>query len=231
MKDLMPADWRGLLEAEFEQDYFKDLGKFVARERNNYDVFPPEKDIFNAFKLCSLDNLKVVILGQDPYHNYDQAHGLCFSVKEGIKLPPSLKNIYKELEQDLNIRQSSSGDLSKWAEQGILLLNTVLTVRAHEANSHKKMGWEKFTDAVIKKISDRDETVVFLLWGGPAQKKQAIISDRHIIIKSAHPSPLSAYRGFFGSKPFSQINEELARLNREPINWDLGDLEELGLIY
>ena len=224
MRDLMPADWRAFMDKEFEQDYFKDLSVFVESERQNYDVFPPEEDVFNAFKLCKLNELKLVILGQDPYHNFNQAHGLCFSVKRGIKLPPSLKNIYKEMEEDLSIRQAESGDLTKWAEQGVLLLNTVLTVRAHEANSHKKKGWETFTDAVIKAVDSQREGVVFVLWGRDAKSKIPLINtSKHLILSSSHPSPYSANYGFMGCGHFKKINEYLTSKGQAPINWQLPD--------
>lgn len=218
--DDLPSCWKSALKDEFEKPYFQELSEFVAGERARHDVFPPESDVFNALRLTPLKQVRVVILGQDPYHDVGQAHGLCFSVRPGIKIPPSLRNIYKELEADLGHEPVDHGCLTSWAEQGVLLLNTVLTVRAHAANSHKKRGWETFTDAVLNCVNQQNH-VAFVLWGKPAQKKQTLINSRHFVIESAHPSPLSARRGFFGSRPFSAINADLAKHDDAPIDWNL----------
>ena len=218
--DDLPSCWKSALKGEFESSYFHELTEFVAAERRQHDVFPPEEDVFNAFRLTPLSQVRVVILGQDPYHDIGQAHGLCFSVRPGVKLPPSLRNIYKELQEDLGHLPANHGCLSSWADQGVLLLNTVLTVRAHEANSHQKKGWETFTDSVLKIVNEQSR-VLFVLWGKPAQKKLGLIDERHFVIKSAHPSPLSARRGFFGSRPFSTINEQLESYGMPAINWEL----------
>ena len=218
----LPSDWLIACQSEVEADYFRELDEFVSRERAAETVFPPESDVFNALRLTELDNIRVLILGQDPYHDDGQAHGLCFSVKQGVKPPPSLVNIFKELNSDVGCEIPSHGCLDAWAKQGVLLLNTVLTVRAHQANSHRNQGWEKFTDAVIRLVSQREQTTVFVLWGKPAQKKLKLIdTQRHTVIESAHPSPLSAFRGFFGSRPFSQINETLQAAGEPPIKWCL----------
>jgi uracil-DNA glycosylase len=220
LTNLIPDDWKLILQEEFRQDYWDKLESFVADEMGKEVIFPPEKEIFSAFELTPYDKVKVLLLGQDPYHDYNQAHGLCFSVRNGMKLPPSLKNIYKELYSDLNIPVSNNGSLISWAEQGVLLLNTSLTVRAHSAASHSKAGWMNFTDAVIKAVNKKETPVVFVLWGGHAAAKEKLIySSRHVIIKSAHPSPLSAYRGFWKSRPFSKINDALIRNNNKPIDW------------
>ena len=213
--------WKKVLEKEFSEKYFQDLVKFVKQEYNNSTIYPPAKFIFNAFELTPFDKVKVVILGQDPYHGPNQANGLAFSVNNGIKLPPSLVNIYKEIENDLGIKTiNKRGCLDSWAKQGVLLLNATLTVRANQAGSHQNKGWEEFTDSVIKLLSDKKENLVFILWGNYAQKKGVVIDEnKHLVIKSAHPSPLSAYNGFFGSKPFSQTNSYLIFSNQEPINW------------
>ena len=217
----LPGTWQ-ILEPETRQDYFCELTKFIEAERREYRVFPPADQVFCALEATPLDKVKVLLLGQDPYHGEGQAHGLCFSVCPGVKVPPSLRNIYKELEDDLGIEAPSSGYLMRWAEQGVLMLNTVLTVRANEANSHRRRGWEEFTDAAICAVNDKSETVVFVLWGSPAKKKKKLIDmTRHVIIESAHPSPLSASRGFFGSSPFSRINQALRGAGREPIDWEL----------
>ena len=215
------ASWKKALEKEFSEKYFQDLVKFVKQEYNNSTIYPPAKFIFNAFELTPFDKVKVVILGQDPYHGPNQANGLAFSVNNGIKLPPSLVNIYKEIENDLGIKTINKGGcLDGWAKQGVLLLNATLTVRVNQAGSHQNKGWEKFTDSVIKLLSDKKENLVFILWGNYAQKKGVVIDEnKHLVIKSAHPSPLSAYNGFFGSKPFSQTNSYLIFSNQEPINW------------
>lgn len=212
--------WREILSSEFEKEYFQYLSAFIDEQYENNTVYPSQNDIFLAFNLCPLDNIKVVIIGQDPYHNINQAHGLCFSVNDGEKLPPSLRNIFKEIESDLNISIPKSGNLSRWATQGVLLLNATLTVNSHSPNSHSKKGWEKFTDMVIKIISREKQGVVFLLWGAYAQKKGAIISnEKHLILKSVHPSPLSSHRGFFGNKHFSKCNDYLISIGEEPIKW------------
>jgi uracil-DNA glycosylase len=220
LRDRLPADWQAALAAEFDKPYFKALEKFVAAERAAHTVFPPEPDMFSAFHATPFERVKVVLLGQDPYHDDGQAHGMCFSVKPGVKLPPSLVNVYKELEDDLGFAPVTHGHLSAWAEQGVLMLNTVLTVRAHEAGSHQKQGWETFTDAVIRSLKGRP--VVFLLWGKPAQEKAALIdTTKNRVLAAGHPSPLSARKGFFGSKPFSTANSALRGLDVEPINWQL----------
>ena len=202
---------------------FASIEAFLEEERNNHQTFyPKDSDIFNAFKYTSFENIKVVILGQDPYHGKNQADGLAFSVQHGVELPPSLKNIYKELSSDLNITAPKHGNLTSWAKSGVFLLNTILTVREGEAHSHQKHGWEEFTDEVIKIISEDMENIVFILWGKPAQKKTSLIDEnKHLILKSAHPSPLSSYRGFFGSRPFSRTNEYLIKENITPVDWEL----------
>lgn len=212
--------WETQVKDEFEKDYFIKLNKFVDTEYKTQEIFPPEELIFNAFNQCPFTNLKVVIIGQDPYHGPGQAHGLCFSVNDGIKTPPSLRNIFKELKLDTGKPIPESGNLIKWAKQGVLLINATLTVRAHEAGSHQKKGWEQFTDAVIQKISDKKENVVFLLWGNYAIGKSKFIhKEKHLILKSVHPSPLSASRGFFGNNHFSQVNAFLSQKGARPINW------------
>lgn len=217
----LPADWRQALAAETSQPWFVQLCEFVQRERQAGPVFPPAEDVFQALQLTPLANVRALILGQDPYHDDGQAHGLSFSVRPGVKVPPSLRNIYKELQTDLEIPPATHGHLQKWAQQGVLLLNTVLTVRAHQAHSHRKQGWETLTDRIIQVVSDRP-SVAFVLWGKPAEAKEGLIDPRHLIVKSAHPSPLSARRGFFGSRPFSRVNEFLARHGQKPIDWDVG---------
>ncbi|MGL4854911.1 MAG: uracil-DNA glycosylase [Lentisphaeria bacterium] len=212
LKELIPDDWALALADEFNKDYFLQLNLFVKHAYNNSQVFPQKDDIFSALSFTSFNNVKVVILGQDPYHDDNQAHGLAFSVKNGCKIPPSLRNIFKELSADLNILPPISGDLSSWATQGVLLLNTVLTVQAHMANSHKKQGWEIFTDAIISKLNLSNDPIVFVLWGSQAISKKSLITNHHhFILQSVHPSPLSASKGFLGSKPFSQINSLLAK--------------------
>ena len=224
MKKYRLEGWQTQLKPEINQPYFKLLAQFVQEERAKNTIFPPENEIFTAFKLTPFNQVKVVILGQDPYHNYNQAHGLSFSVKKGVNLPPSLRNIFLELKDDLGIPISKDGDLSYWATQGVLMLNAVLTVRSHEANSHKDKGWERFTDAVIKIISENRPHVVFVLWGAYAQKKASLIDhNKHTIIKSVHPSPFSAHKGFFGSKPFSQINSALKKSGQTEIDWNLAN--------
>ncbi len=214
--------WDEILKDVFNTAEYEKIRSFLKNEYSNYTIYPNMHDIFNCFKLTNYNDVKVVILGQDPYHEYGQAQGICFSVPNGVKIPPSLKNIYKELNNDLGITTPSSGDLTKWAKNGVLLLNTVLTVREGQANSHKNCGWQWFTDQVIKKISKKDNPVVFILWGGNARSKKAIIdTNKHFIIESAHPSPLSAYNGFFGSKPFSKANKFLKENNLGEIDWTL----------
>ena len=214
------SDWTQALAPQFESDWFQTLTEFVEQERSTATVFPGPEETFNPFRFTSLADTGVVILGQDPYHGEGQAHGLCFSVLDSVsKLPPSLKNIYKEMAVDLDCETPLKGNLESWARQGVLLLNTVLTVRESEANSHRKKGWEKFTDAVIGCIGQRETPCVFILWGKPAEKKLPLIGDQHKSIISPHPSPLSAHRGFFGSRPFSQTNEALASFGKTPIDW------------
>jgi uracil-DNA glycosylase len=220
----MKTDWNPLLRAEFDKPYWSDLQSFVVAERSQYEVYPPHEEVFAALHLTPYADVKVMILGQDPYHGPDQAHGLCFSVREGVPKPPSLKNIYKELEADLGVVDPGHGSLEAWARQGVLLLNTSLTVRAHRAASHSNKGWEVFTDEVLRAVNDKQDRVVFILWGSHARKKKAFIDlDRHAVIESAHPSPLSAYRGFLGSAPFSKANELLVEAGREPVNWGLSE--------
>lgn len=222
MKALLNNDWQTVLSHEFEKTYFAQLSDLLETEYKEGEVFPPREDIFNAFNYTTYKGVKVVILGQDPYHDVNQAHGLCFSVQKGIKIPPSLRNIYKELNNDLGCEIPTHGNLEKWAKQDILMINAVLTVKAHEAASHAKIGWHSFTDAVISIMNDRFEPVIFVLWGNFAKsKKKLITNDRHIIIESAHPSPLAARRGFFGSEPFTKINEALITLNKTPIDWQI----------
>ena len=215
-------DWQQPLEVEFKKPYYKDLYKKVLEEYRSRQIFPNPDDIFNAFHLTPLKDVKVVILGQDPYHNDGQAHGLCFSVKPDVEVPPSLVNIYKELQDDLGCRIPNNGYLVKWAKQGVLMLNTVLTVRAHQANSHRGIGWEEFTDAAIMALNSQDRPIVFILWGAPAQRKKRMLNNqKHLILEAPHPSPLSAYRGFFGSRPFSQTNAFLEKNGIEPIDWQI----------
>jgi uracil-DNA glycosylase len=219
---LISYSWKKLLADEFERLYFKKLMSFLDEEQSSQIVYPSEHDVFNAFNTTSFEKIKVVILGQDPYHGKGQAHGLAFSVKENVSFPPSLRNIFQEYSSDLGYKAPSSGNLTKWAEEGVFLLNTVLTVRANEANSHKNMGWETFTDSVIKLISEGREHIVFILWGKPAQQKAKLIDqERHLILKSSHPSPLSSYRGFFGSCPFTKTNNYLKECGIEEVDWKL----------
>jgi uracil-DNA glycosylase len=221
----IPAGWRPLLQDQLEQPYWAALEQFVAAERAQHTVFPPAGKVFTALETTSYEQANVLLLGQDPYHDDGQAHGLAFSVLPGVKPPPSLKNMFKELHSDLGCRIPNNGYLMPWAQQGILLLNAVLTVRAHSPNSHKNRGWEQFTDAIIRKVSAKETPVVFVLWGAYAQKKAALIdTSRHTIVQSAHPSPLSAKNGFFGSRPFSQINAALQQAGHQPIDWQLPDL-------
>lgn len=215
-------DWLEVLKGEFRKPYYKELFQKVNEEYQTRQIFPPADDIFNAFHLTPLKDVKVVIFGQDPYHNVGQAHGLCFSVKKPVPAPPSLVNIYKELHDDLGCTIPDHGYLVKWAEQGVLMLNTVLTVRAHQANSHRGIGWEQFTDAAIRALNEQDRPIVFILWGAPAQKKKVMLNNpKHLILEAPHPSPLSAYRGFFGSKPFSKTNEFLRANGVKEIDWQI----------
>ena len=219
---MIQNDWLAPLKPEFAKPYYAELFRFVKNEYATRQIFPPADDIFNAFHLTPLHEVKVVILGQDPYHNDGQAHGLCFSVKPDVDIPPSLVNIYQELHDDLGCYIPNNGYLTKWAKQGVLMLNTVLTVRAHQANSHRGMGWEQFTDAAIRILNEQDRPIVFILWGSPAQKKAQMLNNpKHLILKAPHRSPLSAYRGFFGSRPFSQTNEFLVKNGLEPIDWQI----------
>lgn len=216
------VSWKVKMQDQFNQTYFADLKDFLTEEKKNFTIFPPGSLIFNAFHLTPFDQVNVVILGQDPYHDFGQAHGLCFSVMDGIPFPKSLINIFKELKEDVGFEIPMSGNLEKWAKQGILLLNATLTVRAHQAGSHQNKGWEQFTDQVIRTISDEKEGVVFLLWGNYARAKKVLIdSQKHFILETVHPSPLSAYNGFFGCKHFSKTNEILIQQGKTPINWQL----------
>lgn len=222
---MIENDWLPALSEEFKKPYYRSLFQFVKTEYNTTMIFPPADDIFNAFHLTPLSQVKVVIIGQDPYHEPGQAHGLCFSVKPGVDIPPSLENIYKELQDDLGCYIPNNGYLVKWAEQGVLMLNTVLTVRAHRANSHHGQGWEQFTDAAIRALNEQDRPIVFILWGKPAQaKKEMLNNPNHLILTAPHPSPLSAYRGFFGSKPFSKTNAFLQAHGVAPIDWQIENL-------
>ena len=215
-------DWLEAVGGEFHKPYYKELYEFVKEEYNTKTVYPPADDIFNALHLTPLKDVKVLVLGQDPYHNVNQAHGLSFSVLPGQKVPPSLQNIYQELHDDLGCYIPNHGYLEKWAKQGVLMLNTVLTVRAHQANSHRGIGWEEFTDACIRICSEQDRPMVFILWGKPAQTKKSMLHNpKHLILEAPHPSPLSAYRGFFGSKPFSKTNEYLQENGLAPIDWQI----------
>ncbi len=221
----MPAisgEWMEALQPEFRKPYYRKLFTTVNEEYRTRTVYPPAADIFNAFHFTPLPEVKIVILGQDPYHEPGQAHGLCFSVKKGIEIPPSLVNIYKELHDDLGCYVPDNGCLEKWARQGVLLLNTVLTVRAHQANSHRDIGWEEFTDAAIRVLAQQDRPMVFILWGRPAQRKKSMIRNpKHLILEAPHPSPLSAYRGFFGSRPFSTANRYLEANGFPPVDWQI----------
>jgi uracil-DNA glycosylase len=221
----MQTTWHPILFEETRKPYFKDLLRFVAEQRQQVTVFPSDAEVFAALHLTPIEQVKVLILGQDPYHDNGQAHGLCFSVRPGIAIPPSLLNIFKELRSDLGCKMPNNGYLTHWAEQGVLLLNTVLTVQAHLANSHQGKGWETFTDAVIAAVNAKTEPVVFVLWGANARKKLALIdTSRHTVIESPHPSPLSAHRGFFGSRPFSKINAALRKAGEAEIDWQIPDL-------
>ncbi|MCA9697646.1 MAG: uracil-DNA glycosylase [Myxococcales bacterium] len=222
----LPPSWKAALGGELDKPYFSKLRTFVAKERDAHEVFPPAKEVFAALAHTPFDKVRVVLLGQDPYHDNDQAHGLCFSVRRGIKVPPSLRNMYKELKTDLGIDSPDHGFLEAWADRGVLMLNTVLTVRAHEPNSHRKQGWETFTDKIIEACAAREQPMVFMLWGKPAQSKIPLIErtggGRHAVVATAHPSPLSAKK-FLGSKPFSQANAALEGFGEEPIDWQLPD--------
>ncbi len=220
----MPTDWNPLLRDEFNKPYWGALQDFVREERTHHAVYPPHPEVFTAIHLTSCAETRVMILGQDPYHGPNQAHGLCFSVRRGVPVPPSLANIHKELAGDLGITPPQHGNLEHWATQGVLLLNATLTVRAGQAGSHQGKGWETFTDQVIRVVNDKSDPVVFILWGGFARKKKALIdADRHVVLESAHPSPLSAHNGFFGSRPFSRANEALVARGRQPVDWRLPD--------
>ena len=221
----LSGSWANALKGEFSKDYYKKLFQTVGAEYKTHTIYPPADDIFNAFHFTPLEQVKVVILGQDPYHEPGQAHGLCFSVKPDVEVPPSLVNIYQELHDDLGCKIPNNGYLVKWAKQGVLMLNTVLTVRAHQANSHRGIGWEQFTDAVIRAVNAQDRPIVFLLWGRPAQMKKSMLNNpKHLILEAPHPSPLSAYRGFFGCKHFSQTNAFLEKNGIEPIDWQIEDV-------
>lgn len=214
------SSWKSRLNQEFEKDYFRRLIEFVREEYRTKTIYPPANLIFNAFNLCPFDKVKAVIIGQDPYHGRGQAHGLCFSVREGVEFPPSLINIFKEIESDLGCKPASTGNLEKWAKQGVLLLNATLTVRAHQAGSHQRKGWEEFTDAAIDRLNCEKNNLVFFLWGAYAEKKgQSIDRSKHLVLKSVHPSPFSAERGFFGNKHFSRCNNYLMEHGMKPIDW------------
>jgi uracil-DNA glycosylase len=218
------TDWNPILRDEFAEPYWAELQAFVADERANHEVFPPAEEVFAALHQTPYASVKVVILGQDPYHGPGQAHGLCFSVRRGVAIPPSLRNIYTELRDDLGIAPPRHGNLDAWTRQGVLLLNTSLTVRAHQAASHHGRGWERFTDQVIRAVSAKPERVVFILWGAAARKKRSLVdTSRHVVLESAHPSPLSARNGFFGSRPFSRTNAALVEAGREPVDWRIPD--------
>lgn len=218
--------WYEVLNGEFDKPYFFKIREFVRMEYKNKVIFPEPKDIFNAFNSTSFNQVKVVIVGQDPYHGDGQAHGLSFSVNKGVDIPPSLKNIFKEIEDDLGLVPKNSGNLQHWADQGVLLINTVLTVEKGKPHSHKGIGWEEFTNTAIKKLSEKRHGLVFLLWGNSAQEKEKLIDlDRHLVLKSVHPSPLSAYNGFFGCKHFSQTNNYLDSINKSPIEWGVSDIK------
>lgn len=221
MKMNIEPSWKQVLKDEFEKQYFIDLTNFIDTEYSNYQCFPPENQIFEAFNTTPFSKVKVVILGQDPYHGEGQAHGLSFSVNNNVAIPPSLRNIYKEITEDIGAEIPNSGNLTRWANQGVLLLNATLTVRAHKAGSHQKKGWEKFTDAVIEKLSNEREGLVFMFWGGPAKKKgKKVDASKHLVLTSGHPSPLSANRGYwFGNKHFSNANSYLKKKGRKPIDW------------
>lgn len=221
----LTGDWEKALSGEFKKPYYGKLYKTVISEYSERVIYPASNDIFNAFAFTPLEQVKVVIIGQDPYHGDGQAHGLCFSVKPSVETPPSLVNIYKELQDDLGCYIPNNGYLEKWARQGVLLLNTVLTVRAHQANSHRGIGWEEFTDAAIRALNEQDRPIVFLLWGKPAQMKKSLLNNpKHLILEAPHPSPLSAYRGFFGCRHFSRTNQFLEQNGLAPIDWQIENL-------
>lgn len=221
--------WEKALHDEFSKEYYRNLFLFIRKEYSRVPVYPKSEEIFTAFHLTPLDKVKVVIIGQDPYHNQGQAHGLCFSVKPQVEIPPSLVNIYQELHDDLGCPIPDHGYLVSWAEQGVLMLNTVLTVQAHKPMSHRGVGWEEFTDAAIAAVNEQDRPIVFMLWGKPAQEKAKMLNNpKHLILKAPHPSPLSAYRGFFGSRPFSQANEFLESNGADPIDWEIPPLSEMA---
>ncbi|MGI9598166.1 MAG: uracil-DNA glycosylase [Acidimicrobiales bacterium] len=222
------TDWNPILRSEFAKPYWSELQQFVHAERSGHQVFPPHDEVFAALHMTPFESVKVLILGQDPYHGPGQAHGLCFSVRPGVPPPPSLVNIFTEMETDIGVPRPDHGHLNHWAEQGVLLLNTTLTVQARKAGSHQKKGWETFTDEVIRAVSSKEETVVFVLWGAAAGRKKDLIDlSRHRIVSAPHPSPLSAHRGFFGSRPFSQINQILEESGRGPIDWALPALDQV----
>ena len=215
-------EWDEILREEFESDYYRRIRAILKKEYAEYEIYPPKEDIFNALRYTSYSDVKAVLLGQDPYHGPGQAHGLCFSVRPGVEPPPSLKNIFRELETDMGLEPPTSGCLTPWAQEGVLLLNTTLTVRRGQANSHKNLGWTQFTDAVIRKLNDRTQPIVFLLWGGNARSKRELITNpQHLVLETVHPSPLSAYNGFFGCRHFSQCNEFLMKDGGAPIDWTL----------
>lgn len=223
--EIFHNDWAEFLNQELKKPYYLELRKFLVDEYKTRQIFPDMYDIFNALHYTNYHDTKVVILGQDPYHGDGQAHGLSFSVKPGVKAPPSLVNIFKELKEDLGCEIPNNGCLKPWTQQGVLLLNTVLTVRAHQANSHRNMGWEKFTDRIIEILNEREKPIAFVLWGAPARKKKKMITNpKHFIVESAHPSPLSAFNGFFGSRPFSKVNAFLENVGEKPINWQIPNL-------
>lgn len=218
----MTTDWNPLLRDQFDEAYWSELMAFINKERSEHEVFPPHDEVFAALHLTSFQNTRVVILGQDPYHGPEQAHGLCFSVRHGVAIPPSLRNIHQELHDDIGVEIPNHGSLGKWAANGVLLLNTTLTVRAHAAASHQGHGWERFTDRIIQVVNEKSSTIVFILWGAAARKKKSMIDTAlHTVIESAHPSPLSARNGFFGSRPFSKANDALARNGLPPVDWSL----------
>ncbi len=225
LEDLLPADWRALVGQECREPYFQQLERFLQEERRTQTVYPPRDEVFSALTLTPFDDVRVLVVGQDPYHDEGQAHGLAFSVRPGVKPPPSLRNMLKELRDDMGCRIPNNGYLVPWAAQGVLLLNTVLTVRAHQANSHKGKGWEQWTDAIIRQVGEKQQRVVFVLWGANAQKKVPLITGtRHTIVQAAHPSPLSAHQGFFGSRPYSTINRALSDVGSPEIDWQLPDV-------
>jgi len=229
MKSKLPTSWHRVLKNELSKPYFHQLQDFLVADRKRHTVYPPAKDVFAAFAITPFEEVRVLLLGQDPYHDDGQAHGLCFSVRPGVKPPPSLANIFKELHEDMGCEIPDHGCLVSWARQGVLMLNVVLTVRAHQAHSHRGKGWETFTDAVIRKVNEKTDPVVFVLWGKPAQKKARLIDlQRHAIVAAAHPSPLSASRGFFGSSPFSTVNRALAERGQKTIDWQIPDRASLG---